>query len=748
MPRIPIFRIGQAAEELEPPRLASYNPALSLQELRIGIDNLRHDVFLSPKFVESARLQIARLIIHYGNIKNLLAAETSEDRELPRNNLFIGSHPVSKSAGAAKAKTEPAELKPLLVEIQVAALNRAKAEGNISLDLLARVALIKFLRAELNVQFCEVLERCRATLKSYEGLRQQKALEYREKVAAFQVGKKFILRQTGQELFRTLREIEKETIARTRRSLFGNQSYAEYPLFLTPLIFSEDGRDIYLNAAHYVMIGNFDRDPDRFWNSRRIVCDFLQLLGLGPEASEDAVLEGWLNVPENAEVLVGSGIPDDSTPEGMSRKIRLTTWRELLEQESAMDYVVASYEVTPLLNEYSPAINAQQLKNALISKEERVRVEKLIVEHGKLSVGSFAAALARVANCRGDERSRIAGRFLHDFIRHHRDVRRLEVLNEAAVRVNLISSEKMRELSAINGTLYEYLLPIEQKRSEDRVLRHVILKADVRDSSLLTKSLLARQMNPASYFSLNFYDPVNKLLQKYGATKVFLEGDAIILAVLERENEPELAVSKACVLAREMLEIVRGYNQLLERAGLPTLELGIGISYQDSAPVYLADGPQRIWISDALNESDRLSSCDKRLRKAMQTVNVPFNVYVFQTLGERGDGENPEEFILKYNLGGIRISEAAFQKLEREISLEPLQMTFPRLWDVEELRLYSGLVPLGNGIFRKIVVRVSRIPLVDARTFTLQHWTERWCYEVCSDPTVYSEIEGKAAAGK
>lgn len=745
MPRIPIFRIGQAAEDLEPPRLASYNPALSLQDLRIGIDNLRHDVFLSPKFVDDVRLHISRLIARYGNVNNLLAAEKSEDPEPARNNPFIGSLSAKKQK---IKKVDSADLKPLLTEIHLAALNRAKTEGNIALDLLARVAIIKFLRMELNIQFGEILERCRATLKNYEGIRQHKALEYREQVAAFQVAKKFILRQTGQELFRTLREAEKETIARTRRSLFGNQSYAEYPLFLTPLIFGEDGKDIYLNAEHYVMIGNFDRDPDRFWNSRRMVCDFLQLLGIGPEASDDAVLEGWLNVPENAEVLVGSGIPDDSTPEGSVRKIRLSTWRELLEREEAMNHIVASYEVVPLLNEYSPAINAQQLKNALISKEERGRVEKVIAEHGKLSAASFSAALARVANCRGDERAKVAGRFLHDFIRYHRDIRRLEILNEVITRVNLISSEKMRDLSAMNGTLYEYILPQEQKVSEDKVLRHVILKADVRDSSLLTKSLLARKMNPASYFSLNFYDPVNKLLTKYGASKVFLEGDAIILAVLERESEPELGVSKACVLAREMLEIVRGYNQLLERAGLPTLELGIGISYQDSAPVYLADGPQRIMISDALNESDRLSSCDKRLRKAMKAVNVPFNVYVFQTLNERGDGENAEEFVLKYNLGGIRISEAAFRKLETEISLEPLQAAFPRLWDVEELRLYSGLVPLGNGIFRKIVIRTSRIPLVDARTFTLQHWTERWCYEVCSDPSIYAQGEGKAAAAK
>ena len=124
-------------------------------------------------------------------------------------------------------------------------------------------------------------------------------------------------------------------------------------------------------------------------------------------------------------------------------------------------------------------------------------------------------------------------------------------------------------------------------------------------------------MNPASYFSLNFYDPVNKLLAKYGARKVFVEGDAIIVALIEHEGETPLAVSRACVLAREIIDIVRGYNHLLERAGLPSLELGTGISFQDCGahvPVgwRTADHDFR-----CANESDRLSSCNKRVRKAI-----------------------------------------------------------------------------------------------------------------------------------
>jgi len=58
--------------------------------------------------------------------------------------------------------------------MHLAALNRSKKEEKISIDLLARLALTKFLRTEMSVQFSQVLERCRVLLKSYEGIRQGK----------------------------------------------------------------------------------------------------------------------------------------------------------------------------------------------------------------------------------------------------------------------------------------------------------------------------------------------------------------------------------------------------------------------------------------------------------------------------------------------------------------------------------------------------------------------------------------------
>ena len=749
MARFPIFRIGKETEAVALPELVAATPAIALEGLAVGVDNLRHDVALSPRFIEVARAQIMRLIVRHGELEGLLAAEAPAKTQAP------SWMTAAAAQGRAKVRppVDPSDWKPVLTELHLAALNRAKKEEKISVDLLARLAVIKFLRSEMSLQFAQLLERCRILLKSYDSMRQGKAVEYRERVAAFQVRKKIILRKTGQELFETLRAIEKETLARTRRSFFGEAKTApsgyaalsSYGLFVNRLAFSEDGRDDYICAEHYVMLGNWDRDPDRYPRMQDVVWGFVRSL-YGDETTTETI-DAWLCAPENARALVGTGTPDESTPEGVAQQDRLAKWVRLLEDEQVMECVIASYHVVPLLAEYAPRINPQQLKNALISRPECDRVERMIQEHGKLSPASLYAAVGKVAGCRGAERAKVAARFLQDFSHYHRDLRRLETLNAALDSVNVVATDKLLELSRMNGTLYEFLLPDEQLQQpeEDRVLRHVVLKADVRDSTRLTRNLMEKGLNPASYFSLNFYDPVNKLLAKYGAQKVFLEGDAIILAILEREGEPELAVSRACVLAREIIEIVRGYNHLMQRSAMPELELGIGITLQDAAPLYLMDGERQIMISEALNESDRLSSCNKRARKIMESQAGPFHIYVFQpsSRSSASDEGASEDFFLSYNLGGIRMNHAAFRKLEQEISMVPVTIKLPAsaCSDKGEYRLFSGTVPVDRDIFRKIVVRESRMPQVDPEDFSVQSWTERTYYEVCSDPMIYAALE-------
>ena len=729
---------GSLTEHARQVQLSSYEPSIQLEGLVRGVDNVRHDVALSARFMEAARQHIFRLITKYGQIESLMDEQAA-----------IGRPPARVIQPAGAKASEPGDLKSALLDLHVAALNRAKADNSISIDLLARLAIVKFQRNEMAAQFAQALERCRAKLKTYEGPRQafaSKGVELRDRFAKFQISKKPVLRRVGQDLFSTLREIEKESLSRMRRSLFGDAASATYDLFLNRLLYTEDGRDDFLNAEQYVMLGNYDRDPDRFETMQSIACDFLRSLELPGVGSDDRAIDLLLNVPENAQELFAGGAPNEVLAKGKAQRALLNGWVEMLEKENVIQHVIASYEAVPLLAQYSPPINPQQLKNALISKTERTRVETLLEEHGKISPDNLNNGVKKVDSCRGADRAKVAARFFGDFVRYHRDLRRFEALNSAMDAVNVIATERLKELSAINNTLYEFLLPDEQKSGDEKVVRHVILKADIRDSTTLTRTLYERGLNPASYFSLNFYEPINKLLPKYEASTVFIEGDAVILALFEREGEAGFGVARTCILAKEMVGIVSAYNEVSQKQGLPALELGIGISYQDSAPMYLMYGAQRIMISKALNESDRLSSCSKGARKFVAGKSTSFNVFSLQTVQDKDISGNPDEFLVRYNIAGVHISVAAFQKLSQEISLKEHRVQLPTIWQGEPIRLFSGMVPIASGVFHKIVVREGTIPHVDAESVTVKDWTARKYYEVCVNQEVYDLLEKPAAA--
>src|SRR5579871_6537716 len=114
------------AEEARRLNLAVYTPSIVLEGLVAGVDNLRHDVSLSPKFNEVARLHLARLIAKYGNVEDLVGEAAAPP---PKASPLITRHePKSKPVRAF----DPGDFKRLLSELHVVTLNRAKAEGNLS----------------------------------------------------------------------------------------------------------------------------------------------------------------------------------------------------------------------------------------------------------------------------------------------------------------------------------------------------------------------------------------------------------------------------------------------------------------------------------------------------------------------------------------------------------------------------------------------------------------------------------------
>src|SRR5438046_8798007 len=64
--------------------LKSYNVSIPMGTLAIGVDNIHHDVFLSPKFVQAARDYLLDLIRQHTSSAHSLGME-------PRPNLGLDS---------------------------------------------------------------------------------------------------------------------------------------------------------------------------------------------------------------------------------------------------------------------------------------------------------------------------------------------------------------------------------------------------------------------------------------------------------------------------------------------------------------------------------------------------------------------------------------------------------------------------------------------------------------------------------
>ena len=288
--------------------------------------------------------------------------------------------------------------------------------------------------------------------------------------------------------------------------------------------------------------------------------------------------------------------------------------------------------------------------------------------------------------------------------------------------------------------MHEYLLPSERVLEERPIINHVIIKADIRGSIEINSIMRARRLNPASYFSLNFFDPISEILFDYGASKVFIEGDAIILSIFENEDTPHgwYSVARACGLAVRMLQIVQHYNVKNQENSLPILEFGIGICYSQGAPAFLYDGDSRIMISPAINLADRLSSCNKRLRLRLNDRNQLFNVFVFKNAPRDETEEMADDLYIRYNVNGIELTEDGFAKLGSEINLKSIMYPVAK---GNKIKLYTGKVPTLSGNYEPLVIREATIPAVKPETLDIIGDTYRKYYEVCTHPEIYEYIK-------
>ena len=799
----------------EPARfeLKSYNVTIPMGSLAIGVDNIHHDVFLSPKFVQAARDYYFDLIRQH-----------TSSTYLPGIELRAAKSP------------DHSGYRKLLTEVLQSALTQAKFHKNIEIDLVFRLGLLKFITQELLNQFANLIlegkEWIRKRGEYFE--RSQQAHAIKARLSELQSARRRVIRGVGQQVAQVLVDIEENVMAKTRRALFGEDFAPLYELLKNRIIFLDNCKDDMFFMENYVLLGNYSRDPDRFEAMDILFQEFLLEAGLTvshdpafTEANQahNEVLEqatamrneiasleeqretvrkkmergegffnkfrssdksdlkaslndiemrlkhqevkleelgpqidaakqnldffnkdykgrlgDYLNDPENAKKLFDAAEAPES--EAGDRARLLSQLVDRLEQQDVLYHILASYEMRPIAKEYCPPVHLQQLRKAIVSKEELKPVEQVLkhVPAKQLSLKSIEELSRKIRKYSRDEIKGFVLRFATDFLRLRRDLHDADHLMTCMERVNLVTTEQTRELSRMNNKLYECVLPEESKGEQDQVVSHVIIKADVRGSTKMTQDLLSRGLSPASHFSLNLHEPVKKLLERYGAKRVFIEGDAVILAIFETESTRAFAraVAKACVLSRQILAVCNSYNDRAATSDLPALEIGIGVAYQGSAPTYWTDGESKIMISKALNLSDRLSGCAKLAKRLLSGHRTHFCVYQFLTAMKGASAEELDEFLVRFNMNGIELNEEGFQKLSEEISLDSVEMKLEMPWGKETVTLHYGEVPLGESV-ELIVLRKALARELSADGKIGAPSTHPY-YEVCTSGKLYDLV--------
>jgi class 3 adenylate cyclase len=794
--------------------LKGYSVTIPMGSLAIGVDNIHHDVFLSPKFVQASRDYLFDLI-----------------RQSTRATYFPGIE-------LRQVKSlDNAGFRKLLTEFFQSALTQAKYQKNIEIDLVFRVALLKFLTVEIGNQFANLIlegkEWVRQRGEHFE--RSQQAHVIKSRLSELQSARRSVVRGVGQQVAQIVTDVEENVICKTRRALFGDDFAPIYDVLKNRLIFLEGGKDDVFFLEHYVLLGNYVRDLDRFEAMDDLFQNFLADSGLAtsqdPAYTEAlqayrAVMDGvqvmrdeianleeqresirkrlergdsflnkllnsgdpadlrasltdvearlrhqqvkleesgppvdqakqkldfftkdykarlgdYLNEPENAKKLFDQAASGEAP--GTFRGKLLGQLLDRMEQGEIIYHVLAGYEIRPIAAEYCPPVHLQQLRKALVSKEELKRVETVLKQFParQLSLKSIEDLSRKIRKYSREEKLQFLERFSGDFFRLRRDLRNAEHLTTCMERIHLVTTEQARELSRLNNRLYECVLPEEAKPAQDVVVSHVIIKADVRGSTRMTQDLLSRGLSPASHFSLNLHEPVKKLLDRYGAKKVFIEGDAVILAIFETESNRAYAraVAKACTLSRQILAVCNSYNDRAAANDLPALEIGIGVAFQGSAPTYWTDGDSRIMISKALNLSDRLSGCTKIAKRLLAGQKTHFSLFQFLNAVEGASAEELDEFLVRFNMNGIELNDEGFQKLSEEISLDSIETKLEMPWGKENVTLYYGEVPMGESV-ELLVLRkgVARELMPDGKIGVA---SSHVYYEVCTSPALYDLV--------
>ena len=744
--------------------LKRYQVAYSLDRLVFGVDNIHIDVHISPQVYNALKRTASFLMIKHSQSEDYFEEYKREFCEIEKDTL-----------------------RRVCTDVLLDGINRAKSAAEVQIDFLGQTALAKLFLEEIENQYKYLVAHFEPLVRIYQlssRYDQNEVFIIKNKLAEIKRHHNQIIRLVGEELLYLLANINTKKLRNMRETHFIPKDILPDNYFINPILHTNNPTDDFFLIEEYVLLGQRSEDPDNYENIKLIIHELLSKTDLVQENIKDdnsmVVNEGSVQINEHfsdAEAnifdswIMESGNIDrmfnyfdsrelsekakiENQSEDILKKLKekIQTQRNLFnifyrkfKKSHLLKQIVAAFEMKSVYGRYCPPMAPRQIREFLVDFWSRIsiarqqkRLKSFYSED--LNLTPLHKTVKRINGISTTEKKQYLLMFLKQFSRYHRDLYNFRIIKDAMDSINLVTEEKIILLSRENHSLFEFLIPDERVKEEKPIANHVIIKADIRGSIAINHTMRNKGLNPASYFSLNFFDPISAVLSEYGASKVFIEGDAIILSIFEKEDTAQInySVARACGLAIRILQIVCSYNENNKEHNLPVLELGIGICYSQGPPAFLFDGDSRIMISQAINQADRMSSCDKLLHKIFKSQNDVFNLFVFENESEEIIETASDDFTYRYNVNGIELNEDGFNKITKEINLQIF--TFPSEND-ENIKLYIGKVPLANGNYQRIAIREAIIHKLQPDSLDVTGKISKKYYEVCTHHKIYDFID-------
>ena len=534
-----------------------------------GIDNIHIDVQLSPRFKKN----LIRLV---HNVVPLVIQQLQQGKRqitLPQRQLTA--------------------IRQEFAELLHDALHRAKVTGEKQLPDLLIIATIKLTHAEVNNCVAATLQ------KSKEGRKEHAIRGLKPKANDRLVSWLFryrdhIIALSNSTLIGAICSAQKENLLKGVRNYLGLEKVFAMQAIDTPLVLSESPTNELVQLEHYPILGQQQEDENSFVNIDRQLADvFSDCLSLLESVEDSSRRElyylqkgGDINSntiytlsqpsvlmnPANVTILL-----DTDWSQGKLKKTRkigeLRKYRKLLQhrhfqrrlrekllqqlkKSGLSSWVVGTYEAKGLLEKSGADAPAARLTALLARKTGKAEFNQRLAEILRATSNPPAAERVTAVWCdiqkKQDElldKHLLA--FVTDFSHYRSDLLTLLIYQRAASEITLLDNKKDIDTSRANFSLYAFLHRSEEQSANAPVLSHAIIKADLRGSTEVTEKLTELDLNPATHFDRNFFSPINALIESYGAEKVFIEGDAIILILNDRGgvSQERLIAARACGLA-------------------------------------------------------------------------------------------------------------------------------------------------------------------------------------------------------